>query len=80
MYKTFYTICNSLKFDDIIKMNSITFIFRARNNILPNNLQLLYKAKSYNGNLFHSIKVGTDRKAFCLSNTVQCCGTDYHNK
>ena len=69
MYTNFYTISNSLKFDDIIKMNSIKFMFRARNNILPKNLQLLYKAKSYNGNLFHRIKVRTDRKAFCLSNT-----------
>ena len=33
----------SLKFYDIIKMNSIKFMFRARNNVLPNNLQLLYK-------------------------------------
>ena len=71
MYTNFYTISNSLKFDDIVKMNSIQFMFRARNNILPKNLQLLYKAKSYNGNLFHRIKVRTDRKAFCLSNTGQ---------
>ena len=69
MYTNFYTISNSLKFDDIVKMNSIQFMFRARNNILPKNIQLLYKAKSYNGNLFHRIKVRTDRKAFCLSNT-----------
>ena len=70
MYKHFYTISNSLKFDDIVKMNSIQFMFRAMNNILPKkNLQLLYKAKSYNGNLFHRIKVRTDRKAFCLWNT-----------
>ena len=52
MYINFYTISNSLKFDDIVKMNSIKCMFRARNNMLPNNLQLLYKAKSYNGNLF----------------------------
>ena len=64
MYKNVYTIYNSLKFDDIIKMKSIKFMFRARNNILPKNLQLLYKAKSYNGNLFHKIKVRTDRKHF----------------
>ena len=32
-------------------------MFRARNNILPKNLQLSHKAKSYNGNLFHRIKV-----------------------
>ena len=43
-------------------MNSITLLFRARNNVLPNNLQLLYEAKYYNGNLFHRIKVRTDRK------------------
>ena len=42
---------------------------RARNNILSKNLQLLYTAKSYNGNLLHKIKGRTDRKAFCLSNT-----------
>ena len=63
---------NSLKCDDIVKkMNSIQFIFRARNTLLPKYLLLLYKAKSYDGNLFHRIKVRTDRKAFCLSNTVQ---------
>ena len=48
MYTNFYTIYNSLKFDDIVKMNSIKCMFRARNNILPKNLQLLYIAKSYN--------------------------------
>ena len=50
-------------------MNSITYMFRAMNNLLPKNLQLLYKTKSYNGNLIHRIKVRTDRKAFCLLNT-----------
>ena len=57
MYKNFYTISNSLKFDDIVKMNSIQFMFRDKDNLLSNNLQLLYKAKSYNANLFHRIKV-----------------------
>ena len=47
-------------------MNRIKFMFRARNNVLPKNLQLLYKANSNNGNLFHTIKVRTDRKSFCL--------------
>ena len=61
-------------------MNSIQFMFRARNNVLPKNLQLLYKSKSYNGNMFHRIKVRTDRKAFFYKILVQCCGTDYHNK
>ena len=44
MYRHLYSISNSLKFDDIVKMNSITFMIRARNNLLPKNLQLLYKA------------------------------------
>ena len=48
-------------------------MFRARNNVLPKNVQLLYKAKSYNGHIFRRIKVyfyiRTDRKACCLSNT-----------
>ena len=48
MYNNFYTISNSLKFGDIIKINSIKCIFRSRNNVLPTNLKLLYKAKSYN--------------------------------
>ena len=60
MYTNFYTISNSLKFDDIVKMNSINFMFRARNNLLSKNLQLLDKAKSLNGNLFHRIKLRTD--------------------
>ena len=53
----FYTISNSLTFDDIVKMNSIKFMFRARNNVLLKNVQLLYKSNSYNGNLFHRKKV-----------------------
>ena len=61
MYTKFYTIYNYLKFDDIVKMNSIKFMFRSRNNVLPKNLQLLYKAKSYNGNLFNRIKIRNDR-------------------
>ena len=61
MYKNVYIISNSRKFDDIVKMNSISFMFRTRNNVLPKNLQLLYKYKSYNGNLFHRILVQTDR-------------------
>ena len=47
MYTQFHTITNSLKFDDIVKMNSIKCMFRVRNNFLPKNLQLLYKAISY---------------------------------
>ena len=44
-------------------------MFRARNNMLPKNLQLLYKAKFYNINLFHRIKVRTNRIVYFLSNT-----------
>ena len=40
MYNNCYTISNSLTFVDIVKMNSITVMFRTRNNILPNNLPL----------------------------------------
>ena len=77
MYTNSYTISNSLKFDDIVKINSIIFMFWAMNNVLPNNLRLLYKAKSYNGNLFNRIKVRTDRKAFFYRILIQCCGRDY---
>ena len=34
-------------------------MFRARNNVLPKNLQLLYKAKYHNENMFYRIKVRT---------------------
>ena len=30
-------------------MNSIKFMFRTMDNVLPKHLQLLYTAKSYNG-------------------------------
>ena len=53
MYTNFYTISNYLTFNDIVEMNIIKFMFRVRNNLLPKNLQLLCKAKSYNGNLFN---------------------------
>ena len=43
LYTNFYTISNSLKFDDIVKINSITFMFRARNNILPKNFNYYIK-------------------------------------
>ena len=35
-------IHKSLQFHDIVKMNTIKFMFRARNNVLPINLQKLY--------------------------------------
>ena len=79
MYTNFYIISNSLTFDDIIKMNRITYMFRDMNNVLTNNLQLLYKAKSYMGNLFYRIKVTTEKHFICQIQ-VQCCGTDYHKK
>ena len=39
MYKNVYTIYNSIKFNEIVKLNK-KFIFRSRNNVLPKNLQL----------------------------------------
>ena len=48
-------------------MNTIKFMFRARNNLLPINLQKLYSIKLHNTYLFHRFKVRTDRKALCLS-------------
>ena len=68
-----YTISTSFKIDDIINMYNIKLMLRARNNVLPNNLQLLYKAKSYNGNLFHRIKLRTDQNHFVYQIQVKCC-------
>ena len=69
-YSTFYIIHKSLQFHDIVKMNTIKFMFRARNNLLPINLQKLYSIKLHNTYLFHRLKFRTDRKSFCLSITV----------
>ena len=68
-YSTFYIIHKSLQFHDIVKMNTIKFMFRARNNLLPINLQKLYSIKLHNTYLFHRLKFRTDRKSFCLSIT-----------
>ena len=54
-------------------MNSIKFMFRARNNVLPKNLQLLYKANSNNGNLFHKKKFELTENHFVFRMQVQCC-------
>ena len=62
-YSTFYIIHKSLQFHDIVKMNTIKFMFRARNNVLPINLQKLYSIKLHNTYLFHRLKVRTDRKS-----------------
>ena len=40
-----YELLKSLQFHEIVKMNTITFIFRARKNVLPINLQKLYSIK-----------------------------------
>ena len=68
-YSTFYIIQKSLHFYDIVKMNTIKFMFRTRNNVLPINLQNLYSNKLYNTYLFHRFNVRIDRKYFCLSIT-----------
>ena len=58
MYTHLYNIYNSLKVYDIVnKINDITCMFRSRNNVLPKNSQLLYKAKYYIGNLFNRITI-----------------------
>ena len=44
-------------------------MLRARNNLLPFNLQKLYSIKLHNQYLFYRFKVRTDRKSFCLSIT-----------
>ena len=68
-YSTFYIIYKSLQFHDIVKMNTIKFMFSVRNNLLPINLQNLYSINLHNTYLFHRFKVRTDRKSFCLSIT-----------
>ena len=68
-YSTFYIIHKSLLFHDIVKMNSIKFMFKARNNLLNINLQKLYSIKLHNTYLFHILKIRTDRKSFFLSIT-----------
>ena len=71
MYNTFYFKYNNLKFDDIVKLNTVKFIFRARHYSLPLNLLNLFKIKSYNNLLFLRIKIRTQRKYFCISNMGQ---------
>ena len=50
-------------------MNTMKFMFRARNNVLPFNLQKLYSIKLHNKYAFHGFKVRPDIKAFRLSIT-----------
>ena len=50
-------------------MDTMKFMFRVGNNILPFNLQKLYSIKLHDTYLFHRFKVKTNRKAFCLSIT-----------
>ena len=57
MYNTFYFKYNNLKIDDIVKLNTVKFMLRARNYSLPSNLQNLFKIKSYGNLLFHRIKI-----------------------
>ena len=44
-YSTFYNNHKSLKYYDIVKMDTMKYMFRARNNLLPFNLQTLYSIK-----------------------------------
>ena len=63
MYNTFYFKYNNLKFYDIVKLNTVKFMFRARNYSIPLNLQNLFKIKYYDNILFHKNK---DAKKICL--------------
>ena len=47
-------------------MNTMKFVFRARNNLLPFNLQKLYSIKLHNKYLCHRFRVRTDSKALVL--------------
>ncbi len=51
---------------DLVKLNTLNFMFRANSLILPHDLQFLFLPKNHNK--FHRIKLRTDRKSFCLSN------------
>ena len=69
MYRKLYTLHNSLKFTDSVKLNTAKFMFRAINHSLPPNLQNLFKVKAYDNHLFHRIRIRTQRKLFCLSSS-----------
>ena len=60
MCNIFYFKYNNLKFDDIVKLNTVKFMFRARFN--------LFKLNSYYNLLFHRITIRTQRKYVCISN------------
>ena len=47
MYRKLYTLHNSSKFTDSVKLNTAKFMFRARHHSLPPNLQNLFKVKAY---------------------------------
>ena len=68
MYRKLYIQHNSLKFTDSVKLNTSTFMFRARNHSLPSNLQNLFMVKAYDTLLFHRIIIRTKRK-LCLSSS-----------
>ena len=55
-----------MKFEDLVKINTLNFMFRANSLVLHHNLQLLFLPKNHNK--FHRIKLRTDRKSLCFSN------------
>ena len=68
-YSTLYIIHKSLTFYDILKMNTMKFMFRDRNKLLPFKLKKLYSFIFNNTYIFHKLKVRTNIKDFYLSNT-----------
>ena len=62
-----YIYFKTLNFDDIVKLNTMKFMYRARHNDLAFKLQILFKINSYRPNLFYRNKIRTDRMANCLS-------------
>ena len=76
MYNTFYFKYNNLKIDDIVKLNTVKFMLRARNYSLPSNLQNLFKIKSYGNLLFHRIKIKKNIRKYCYISNM---GTQYGN-
>ncbi len=52
------------KFEDLLPLNTLNFMFRANSLVLPHDLQSLFLPKNHKK--FHRIKLRTDRKSICL--------------
>jgi hypothetical protein len=63
-----------LKFIDLVKYQSAQIMFKAKNNLLPRNIQILFRVREggYNLRGTHNFKVNrirTTRKSFCISSS-----------